>query len=157
MSRERKIDTQTAAMEAASAATDVFWCKPVLAGDESLEGFTSHEGFPRTPASEERDEGPQRSPSQAERATRHGDPAETSVAFGGSYTCRAQRRAFKYEGSWTMSRGMIHWAATILLLSSLYEARGSVSEDRPARVAGAVRHSIEQWIEAFSSGQASSR
>jgi hypothetical protein len=162
MSMKWKIYTKTVETEDGGLALRWFWCKPVLEGrDESSDGFTSHAGFWRKPVLEGRDETPKGFTSQAEceaDAAQHGYTPEQIVEhFSGSYTCRAQMLEFKYEGSCEMRSGMIHWAATIHFLSSFRDARGTLFEDRPTRMTAAVRHSVEQWIEAFSCGQASSR
>lgn len=77
--------------------------------------------------------------------------------FRGSYTCSMQTLMFRYDGTWEVRRGVIHWAARMRYLSAFWDARGTRLEDRPDKMAEAVRHAVEQWIEAFSCGQRSAR
>src|SRR5687768_4442412 len=143
--------------------SQVGFCRkpPLEKHDEGSEEFASLAWFSRAPVLEGRDESPVGFASRAEceaDAAQHGHtPERIGEAFSGSHTCRAQTLAFTYEGSWEMRSGTIHWAASIRSLSSSSDACGTVFEDRPTRMTNAVRHSVEQWIEAFSCGQASSR
>ena len=77
--------------------------------------------------------------------------------FDGVYTCKAQTMRFHYMGAWELRAGVIHWSARVRFLSSFWDARGTLLEDDPKKMAAAVSHSVEQWIEAFSCGRLSAR
>lgn len=119
--------------------------------DDSPEGFTTQAGFWRKPVREAPDKSP-------EGFTNRGRTAEKVAGdFSGTYTCGIRKLRFAYEGSWETRSGVIHWAARIRFPSAFWDARGTLFDHHPGRMASAVRHSVEQWIEAFSSGQASLR